>query len=129
MTPMIEETLIVRDAAELETALVAIITGISGALDTAKGTGDGPQVFPPQDLKIRVRMVTTLAAATATETETTPAHTITKTETTPANTVTTTDTAGATTETTIQTPPNRTTTRAESGGDEQNTDTTYENVT
>ena len=98
-----ELTLIVRSAAELQAAVKAIVLGVDGALEEAKSEGE-VFVFPPQNLLIRGVMVTTLNADTV---------------------VTDTDTVGASSETTLQTPPNRTTTRQESGGDISETDISH----
>jgi hypothetical protein len=125
-----QETLIVRSQEELETALSRIIGGISGAIQTAKGVGGaGSHVLPPQDLQITGMMILELSAEEIIDTTTTPANTVTTTSTTPATTVTSTDQVGAKTETTTQTPPNRTTSRLENGGDVEDTDITYENIT
>jgi hypothetical protein len=121
-----QATLIVRTQEELETALAAIILGVSAAIEAAKASGTGSHVLPPEDLEISGMMVTTLAAASVTTTSTTPANTVTTTSTTPAATTTTTENIGAQTETSSQTPPNRTTAKAENGGDETQVDITHE---
>jgi hypothetical protein len=104
-----------------------LVLGITGALKEAREADPEAHVEPPEDLVISGLFVTDLSEAELVETTTTPAHTVNTTETTPAHTVTTTDQIGAVTESATSTPPNRTTTRQETGGDVQETDIEHEN--
>ncbi len=106
--------LVVRTQEELRDVVEGIVRGISDGLAAARAD-QGVHVEAPDDLLIEGIFLLTLDAAVQEESTLTP-----------ASETTTTDANGETTVTETIVPSDRTTTRAESGGDTSSTENTYD---